>query len=162
MDSLIKLYLKRSENELILSNSIFEISNNKKLKKNILKIEEDLTFYSAVISHCYYSIFYSAKAYLLKNKIKTKVPQEHKKVFLEFKKLVESGKLDVELLNIYKTILTRAEELLGIFKIEQNKRVKYTYKKLSQSNKLPAEGSIANAEKFFKYINKILENDNWI
>ncbi len=157
MDSLIKLYLERSENELELANAIFEISNNEKLKLETFKIKRDMTFYSAVISHCYYSIFYSAKAYLLKNNIKTKAPEEHKKVFLKFKKFVESGKLDVELLTIYKIILVKEESLLGIFRMEKKKRAEYTYKRLPQSNKEPAKMSINNAEKFFKHINKILE-----
>ena len=74
------------------------------------------TYYSAVINHCYYSIFYGAKSYLLKKKIKVSSPEEHRKTFEEFKKFVESKELDVELLKIYKEALVKSEYLLGIFK----------------------------------------------
>ncbi|MGE0792886.1 MAG: HEPN domain-containing protein [Candidatus Woesearchaeota archaeon] len=120
-------------------------------------MKED-TYYSAVISHTYYSIFYATKAYLLSKNIKTKMPNEHKKTYEEFSKFVESGELDIELLKIYKEILIRADNLLGIFKIEKIKRGDFTYKRISQANKEPAEKSIKNAKIFFKHIFSILEN----
>ena len=76
MDIEYKIYLERSENELDLAKIIFEISSNNS-KKEEFKIKT--TFYSAVISHSYYSIFYCAKTYLLTKGIKNKAPQEHKK-----------------------------------------------------------------------------------
>ncbi len=66
-----------------------------------MKIEEPETYYSSVISHAYYCIFYSAKAYLAKKGIKTEAPEEHKKTSNEFSKLVFQGIIDKELLTIY-------------------------------------------------------------
>ena len=37
------------------------------------------TYYSAVIAHSYYSIFYGAKAYLAKKGVEVSAPEEHKK-----------------------------------------------------------------------------------
>ena len=50
---LVKLYLERAENEMILAETVFKISSNSDLKENLNLGNE--TFYSAVISHCYYS-----------------------------------------------------------------------------------------------------------
>ena len=58
---------------------------------------------------------------MIKKGIKVTAPEEHKKSFEEFKKLVESGELDVELLRIYQEALVKAEYLLGIFKEEKRK-----------------------------------------
>ncbi len=99
MDSI--LYLERAENELELAKVIFTITNEKNIQENIFGLKQPLTFFSAVISHSYYSIFYAAKSYLLTKGIKTDSPEEHKKTFEEFKKLVEKGIIDVELLKIY-------------------------------------------------------------
>jgi uncharacterized protein (UPF0332 family) len=84
------------------------------------------TYFSGVISHAYYAIFYAAKAYLLSKGIETRPPEEHKKTFKEFEKLTEEGIIDVELLKLYK--------------------------KLPQANRDPAEQSIANAQTFVKHI----------
>jgi len=62
MDSMIRIYELRSELELRLSNALFLLSSkNKQLKKELILEEED-TFYSAVITHSYFAIFYAAKA----------------------------------------------------------------------------------------------------
>ena len=52
--------------------------------------------------------------------------------------------------------LQRAEALLGIFSIEKRKRGEFTYQKLPQANREPAEESLNNALFFFKNMNKIL------
>ena len=78
-----------------------------------------MTFYSAVISHAYYCIFYSAKAYLLKKGIKINAPEEHRKTYEAFKELTDKGELDVELLKLYEKMLVKADTLLGIFRIEK-------------------------------------------
>ncbi|MEM4397177.1 MAG: HEPN domain-containing protein [Candidatus Woesearchaeota archaeon] len=65
MDSKVELYLKRARNELEIAKLLFTLSGNKKL--NEFDLDENETFYSSVISHSYYCIFYSAKAILLKN-----------------------------------------------------------------------------------------------
>lgn len=76
---------------------------------------------------------------------------------MEFEKLTFSGEIDVELLKIYKEIVIKADELLGIFRKEKSKRGKFTYKKLPQANLEPATESLTNAEKFFKNINLMLQ-----
>ena len=88
----------------------------------------------------------------------TNPPEEHRKTLDEFEKLTLSGEIDFELLKIYKEIVIKADELLGIFRKEKSKRGQFTYKKLPQANLEPAEESLNNAEKFFKNINLMLQN----
>lgn len=157
MDSMVEIYLSRALNELSQAKLLFTISNNNE-KKQEFQIEEEMTFYSGVISHAYYSIFYSAKAILLTKEIKTNAPEVHKKTYEAFKReFVESGILDIELLTIYEKMIVKADELLQIFKDEKWKRGHYTYKTIPQANKEPAEQSINNASKFIKNIKSIIE-----
>lgn len=156
MDSESKLYIERAENELVLSEAIFNLSYDDKLKTSF-KIQNNMTFYSAVINHAYYCIFYSAKALLLLKDIKTESPEEHRKTMLEFEKLAESGFIDKKLIQIYKDLSMKADALLNIFAKEKSKRGQYTYKKLPQANMNPAKESIFNAKIFFKNINAMLE-----
>jgi uncharacterized protein (UPF0332 family) len=159
MDFEYKIYLSRSENELNLSTIIQKISENKKIQVEIFTMKKD-TYYSAVISHSYYSIFYAAKAYLILKGIKTYAPEEHKKTFNQFSKLVEEGVIDVELLKIYRNMLIRADSLLYIFETEKGKRGKFTYKRIPQANQEPAQKSIKNAKIFFKNIYRLCEAFN--
>lgn len=152
-----ELYLQRAENELVAAQMLFDVSSNPTLQKEQFRLEKEFTFYSTVISHSYYSIFYSAKAILIKNGIKTEPPEVHKKTLEAFEKhLVSTGKLDMELLKIYQKMVVRADALLGIFSMEKRRRGKFTYQKLPQANREPAEESLNNALFFFKNINKIL------
>ena len=160
MDSEWKIYLNRAENELILANVNLDISIKPELKK-ILGILLDKTFFNDVISESYYSIFYSAKAYLLFKGIKTYAPEEHKKTYEEFKKLVESGKLDRELLEIYEIENEKAEVLLKIFFYEKRKRGNFTYNLKSEANIPRAEESIKNAKKFVSTIKHLIESKQW-
>lgn len=157
MQKLSELYIQRSENEIVAAQILFEISNNEKIQKEQFKLEKEFTFYSLTISHAYYSIFYAAQAILIKEGIKVESPEIHKKTLEAFEKhLVKTGKLDIELLKIYKRMIIRADELLGIFTREKKKRGEFTYQKLPQANKQPAQESINNALFFFKNINQIL------
>lgn len=152
-----ELYLQRAENELVAAELLYAISSNPVLQKEQFKLEKDFTFYSAVISHSYYCIFYSAKAILMQEGIKTDAPEVHKKTIEAFELyLVQTGKLNVELLKIYKKMIVRAEELLGIFSKEKGKRGEFTYQKLPQANKEPAKESLDNSSFFFKNINKVI------
>ncbi len=150
------LYLERAENELDLAKAIFKLSRNNELKLRF-ELKEGKTFFSNVISNAYYCIFYSAKAYLLIRNIETRPPEEHKKTYEEFRRLAFLGEIDNDLLEIYESIVIKADELLGIFKKEKSKRGKFTYKKLPQANLEPAQKSLDNAEKFFKNINAMME-----
>lgn len=85
------------------------------------------------------------------------MPDEHRKTLNEFENLSNSGIIDVELLKIYKEVVIRADELLGIFREEKSKRGRFTYKKLPQANLEPAKESLENAEKFFKNINLMVK-----
>ena len=60
MDLNYKLYLERANNEIKLADIVLIVSKDKTLQINIFKIEEPETYYSSVISHAYYFIFYSA------------------------------------------------------------------------------------------------------
>jgi uncharacterized protein (UPF0332 family) len=152
MDLNYNLYLERANNEIKLADIILFVSGDKNLQINTFKIEEPDTYYSAVISHAYYCIFYSAKAYLMKKGIRTKMPNEHKKTYELFKRFVRQGVLDKELLRLYEDVLIKAETLLNIFKIEKKNRGEFTYQKLAQANKDPASKSLENAKIFFKSI----------
>ncbi|HLD72028.1 MAG TPA: HEPN domain-containing protein [Candidatus Nanoarchaeia archaeon] len=153
----LKLYLERAENELILAKAIFTLTQDEKLQKETFEIKSPLTFYSAVISHAYYCIFYSAKAYLLKKGIKVEAPEEHRKTYEEFKKLVLEGIIDVELLKFYEQAMIRAERLLGIIKAEKKKRGDFTYQIIPQANQEPAKESLDNAREFFRHIYNLCE-----
>lgn len=157
MDLNYKLYLERATNEIKFADIALFVSNNKNIQVDVMKIAEPETYYSSVISHAYYCIFYSAKAYLAKKGIKTSAPEEHKKTYRVFKKLVFRGIVDKELLKIYDDIIVKADTLLGIFKAEKQKRGEFTYQKLSQANLKPATESLENAKIFLKHITKLCE-----
>ncbi len=158
MDSLVKIFLQRALNELAAAKALFEISNNKNQKES-LQIEVEMTFYSAVIAHSYYSIFYAVKAVLLTKEIKTESPDVHKKTYEAFKEqFVDSGILDTKLLTIYKKMIVRADELLQIFKEEKWKRGHFTYQTIPQANKEPASQSMQNAALFLRNIKNVIEN----
>ncbi len=159
MDFEHKIYLARAQNELNLSMIVQRISDDKKLQIEIFGVKED-TYYSAVISHAYYSIFYAAKSYLLLKGIKTQAPEEHRKLFEEFSRLVDKGIIDVELLRIYQNMLMKADTLLHIFEIEKGKRGKFTYRRIPQANQEPAQESIKNAIAFFNNIYRLCEKVN--
>ncbi len=152
MDSLVKVYVSRSENEFRLAKSLLILSGNEEIKKQ-LEAETDDTFYSAVISHAYYAMFYAAKALLLTKNIDTKPPEIHKKTVDAFKKeFVDTGVLDVELLTIYKKMIVTADELLNIFGREKWKRGHFTYQTIPQTNMPVAEESLRNSKKFLQNI----------
>lgn len=157
MDSSHKLYLQRAQNELNLAAIILRVSDDREMQVSAFSVKED-TYYSAVISHAYYSIFYAAKAYLLTKGIKTKPPEEHRKTFEAFLRLAEKGVIDMDLVRIYKEILIRADILLHIFEWEKEKRGKFTYKRLPQANRSPAVESIENAKAFFRHTYNICIN----
>jgi len=154
MDS--KLYIHRAENEIKLAGIIFAMSEEPGIQKETFKVNDPETYYSAVIAHSYYSIFYGAKAYLAKKGIEVSAPEEHKKAYEEFRRFVETGELDVELLKIYEEALVRAEYLLGIFKEEKRKRGEFTYRTMPQANKAPARESMEHAKTFFKHMYAVL------
>ena len=159
MDFEYKIYLARAQNGLNLSVMVQKISDDKKMQIEIFGMKED-TYYSATISHAYYSIFYAAKAYLLLKGIKTQAPEEHRKTFEEFSKLVDKGTVDIELLKIYQNMLIKADTLLHIFEYEKGKRGKFTYRRIPQANKEPAQESIKNAQIFFSNIFRLCEKTN--
>ncbi|MBI4738841.1 HEPN domain-containing protein [Candidatus Woesearchaeota archaeon] len=157
MDFEHKVYFARAQNELNLSGMVQKISDDKKMQVEIFGMKED-TYYSAAISHAYYSIFYAAKTYLLLKGIKTSAPEEHKKTFEEFSKLVDKGTVDIELLKIYQNMLMKADTLLHIFELEKCKRGKFTYRRIPEANQEPAQESINNAKVFFNNIFRLCEN----
>lgn len=156
MDSETKLYLNRAEDEYLLATKDLDLSTKKEVK-SFFGIPEDKTFYNSVISHCYYSIFYCAKAYLLSKGIKTKVPDEHKKTYERFKKFVVNNILNKELLKIYEDALNKAESLLKIFFYEKRKRGRFVYNIKAESNFFFAKESLQNSRKFVSSIKSILE-----
>lgn len=128
------------------------------MQKEIFHLDKVQTFYSGVIAHSYYSIFYAAKAYLLTKGIKTKAPNEHKNTYFQFRKLALKGIIKRDLLKVYEEEYVKAETLLRIFKSERKKRGYFTYQRLAQANKEPAEKSKSNAGLFFKHINRLCED----
>ena len=154
------LYIQRAENELVVADILNNISKNEKIQTDIFKLEKDFTFFSSVISQCYYCIFYSAKSILIQNGFDISGPEIHRKTFESFdKNLIQTGKIDEILLQIYRNLLLKSDELLSIFSIEKRKRGEYTYQKLPQSNIEPASESLDNARLFFKIIRKIIYSE---
>ena len=160
MDLMIKNYTERAGNEIVIAETLNKLSIDSDAKQSF-DIDDKITFYSSVISHSYYAIFYAAKAILLTKNIKTSFPEVHKKTYEEFKKhFVETGILDLKLLKIYKEMIIKADYLLEIFKDLKIKRGKFTYKTIPQANKEPAEESLKNAKTFVSNIIKVIEDGN--
>jgi len=157
MDIKVKSYLDRAENELVLANANFQVSTDQEIK-NKLGVSIDKTFFNNVISESYYAIFYSTKAFLISLGIKTEPPEEHKKTYKEFKKIVESKKLDEKLAEIYEEESNKAETLLKIFFDEKRNRGRFTYNINANANKPFAEQSIRNAKLFASTIRYLIEN----
>ncbi len=156
MDSKVKLLLDRADNELLAARSLQKLSDGEKLKTDLL-LPPETTFYSSVINHSYYSIFYSAKAYLLHKNIKLSSEQgQHQQVYFKFKQLVQKGILQRELLEIYEDIKLKAEKLLDILYEEKEKRKIFTYQTIPQANKSPAEDSLKNASFFISHIKSFI------
>ena len=159
MDSMVEIYLNRANNEILLAQSVKRLSENLEDKQNF-NLPSDITFYSSVISHSYYSIFYSAKSILLTKDLKTSSPEVHKKTFDKFKEtFVDTGILDVNLLTIYKKMIVKADQLLQIFKDEKWKRGHFTYETIPQANKDPADESLDHAKTFFNNIKKVIKTE---
>jgi len=157
MDIKVRGYLDRSENELILANANFSLSTNDEVKLK-LGISLNKTFFNNIISESYYAIFYCAKAFLISLGVKTEPPEEHKKTYEEFKKIVESRKLDKQLAEIYEEETNKAETLLKIFLYEKRNRGRFTYNVNANANKPFAEQSIKNARFFCSTIKYMIEN----
>ncbi len=156
MDSKVRLYLERAENELRLAKAIFNLSNSEKIKAELEANPKD-TFYSSVIGHAYYSIFYCARAYLFFKEIKIPEQGQHQAVYYKFKKFVNEGIIGKELLEIYDDLAVKADELLNLFAHEKWKRGHFSYKTIAQANIEPAKESIENTIKFLSNIKKVLE-----
>lgn len=157
MDSMVEIYLERADNELLAAESLKKLSEDAKSREDF-SLPQSTTFYSSVISHSYYSIFYSAKAILLTKGVKTSAPEVHKKTYEEFERVfVNSGILDMKLFEIYKKMVVMADALLQIFKDEKWKRGNFTYKTIPQANKEPADDSLKNAKTFVSNISKIIK-----
>ena len=160
MDSIIKIYLERSENEIVQAEILYKVTSDQKLQKEVFHLDKDETFYSGVISHCYYAVFYAAKAILLTKRVKTYAPSVHKKTYDEFKRVfVDTGLLDMKLFDIYQEMVVKASELLEIYKISKSKRGKFTYKTIPQANKSPAEESLKHAKTFVSNIGKVVRKN---
>ena len=156
MDSMVEIFMERANNEVLSAQSLKKLTEEPKLKED-LELPADITFYSAIISHSYYAIFYAAKAILLTKGIKTFPPEIHKNTFEEFKKhFVDTGVLDVKLLEIYKKMVVRADELLEIFREEKWKRGNFTYNTIPQANKEPADDSLKNSKIFVSNIMQVI------
>lgn len=154
MGSTAEIYLQRADNEILAAQSLKRLSEHPE-DKTRFNLPTGTTFYSGVISHAYYAIFYSAKALLLTKDIKTSAPEVHKKTYDLFKKhFVDTGILDLELLRIYSKMIVRADELLKIFKDEKKKRGHFTYETIPQANKAPADDSLKNARFFVSHVMK--------
>ncbi len=155
MDSMVEIFMERADNEIMAAESLKKLSDELNIKGNF-KLPKETTFYSAVISHAYYAIFYAAKAILLTKSIKTSAPEVHKKTCESFERIfVKTGLLDKKLLEIYNDLMLKASNLLEIFKDEKWKRGNFTYHVIPQANKTPAEESLNNAKFFVSTIKKI-------
>ncbi len=156
MDLRVSLLMDRAANEIFAAKALKKLSEEEQLKKEF-EFPNSVSFYSSVINHSYYAIFYSAKAYLIFKNIPLKSTQgQHQQVYFEFRKLVEKGIIEKELLRIYEEIMVKAEALLDILKTEKTKRTNFTYETIPQANKEPAEDSLNNALFFISHIKEFI------
>ena len=156
MDSDINLSLERAQNEILLAQSVKLLTEDAKIKREVFKLDEKVTFYSAVIAHAYYAIFYAARAYVVSKGVNLPEQGVHSAVYSAFRKFVRQGKIAAELLELYEEVKVKAETLLEIFEEEKENRTKFTYKTLAQANKRPAEDSLENARIFFTQIKELI------
>ncbi len=156
MDLEVSLLFERAENELLAAEVLKKLSEEAEAKQ-VLEVPAATTFYSSVINHAYYAIFYSAKAYLTFKGFKLPEQGQHQAVYYEFKRFVQKGDLKKELLDLYDEVKTKAETLLSIIQEERGKREEYTYKTLPQANKEPAENSLKNARLFVSHMRRFSE-----
>lgn len=159
MDSKVNLFIGRAENEILAAQSLKRLSEEDSLKTEF-NLPISTSFYSSVISHAYYSIFYSAKAYLMHKNVSLLSKQgQHQQVYFEFRKLVNKGVIETELLKIYEDIKGKAEVLLDILKTEKDKRTNFSYETIPQANKQPAQDSLDNAIFFISHIRALINID---
>ncbi len=157
MDLKVKIFQERADSELVTAKALRKLSEDERAKE-VLGTPLNSSFYSGVIGHAYYAIFYSAQAYLVYNNISLSSEQgTHQQVYFKFKQLVERGIFEKELFYIYEDIQAKAQMLLGILVTEKNKRKEFTYETIPQANKLPADDSIGNANIFISHINDFIE-----
>lgn len=157
MDSRVNLWLARAANELLAAQALYSISQDLRYKKEN-KFPAETTFYSAVIGHAYYGIFYAVRAALLSEKIEITSPDIHNKAYNRFKNVFfDTGKLQKHLLQVYSTAFIRADDLLNIVKTEKKKRGDFTYTTTSEANKEPAEDSLTNANLFVSHIRTYIQ-----
>jgi uncharacterized protein (UPF0332 family) len=160
MDSEVNLFLERANNELLAAKVLKKVSEEEKIKAE-MQIPSETTFYSSVISHSYYAIFHTARAALLTVGIKIDSPFIHNKAYEQFKReFVDNGKLDKHILEVYETMLMRAQDLLQIMKQEKKKRGMFIYKSIPKANEEPAETSINNARLFVSSITKFIKTES--
>ncbi len=156
MDSEVSLSMNRAQNEIFSAQALKRLSEEEDLKK-IFNFPPETTFFNGVIEHSYYAIFNCAKAYLLSKNIHLKSKQgQHQQVYFEFKKIVEKGLIETDLLKVYDDVKIKAEVLLEILKKEKEKRNTFTYETLPRVNKKPAEDSLDNAILFVSHIKAFL------
>ncbi|OIO64995.1 hypothetical protein AUJ68_04305 [Candidatus Woesearchaeota archaeon CG1_02_57_44] len=139
MDS--ALYLSRAENELVLADIIMRLSSDAQLQQRLVSTQKPLTFYSAVISHAYYCMFYAAKAYLLHCGIQTKPPEEHRKTCRAFARVWKAVNGD-----------PAASTLQQWLREERDKRSSSAYHRSAQHNRKPAQASLDRARIFYPCI----------
>lgn len=156
MDSEVSLMLNRANNELNAARALKKLSEEEELKA-LLEVPVNSTFYSSVISHAYYAMFYGAKAYLLSKGEKFVKQGQHQQVYIKFRKFVKEGVIDKELLLVYEDVKIKAEELLEVLDSEREKRKNFTYETSSEANREPAEKSLENAAFFISHIIKFIK-----
>ena len=93
----------------------------------------------------------------MSKKIETKMPSEHQKTYNAFKKIVKSGELDNELLDIYEEESEKASVLLKIFRSERKNRGRFTYNVNANANIPYAKKSNENARQFISILKAIIE-----
>jgi len=156
MDSKVSLLMDKAQNETFSAQLLKRTSENDSLKKTF-NFPPETTFYNGIIEHSYYAIFNCAKAYIISKGISLKSKQgQHQQVYFEFKKMVEKGLIEQDLLRVYEEVKTKAEVLLEILEKEKDKRNEFTYETLPQANKSPAEDSLNNALLFISHIKAFL------
>ena len=166
---LTDFYLQAAKKTLLTADSLYQLSENKKLKKEF-KLLEDFETYLWVITTAYYAMFYAVNALCSKHGLKMGGRIVHKvtgDVFYYY--FVRNNKIAKEMFLIYEEAqeqalnLTateyprRAEELAENLEWERNKRHKFQYNTTEMMKKSYAQTSLQRAIDFVNQVEILIK-----
>ncbi len=159
---LISLMVKKANNNLKFAKTTLALCENNEVKDS-LGLQEKDSFYDWVIVVAYYAMFHITQALLATKKIKITNIRVHEATLYAFAhNFILTKELEDELFFTYEDAEAKAEELFTSLSEERRKRGKFTYERLPQANKEPAEESITHATEFVREIETILKRQKFL